>query len=133
MESPITRLRATEKTLEKTKIELARTREELRNAKKRIEEVTANRSSGCVGKNEMETTKTHKEWKERESGELANVIRDYMISSSLTLDVLDEAKELVEDVYKSNATMKKPDESGKWYPETSDGIVVIRGKSILKP
>ena len=51
MESLITRLRATERTLEKTKIELARTREELRNAKKRIEEITANRSSGRVGKN----------------------------------------------------------------------------------
>ena len=51
MESPIIRLRATEKTLEKTKIELACTREELRNAKKRIEEITANRSSGRVGKN----------------------------------------------------------------------------------
>lgn len=133
MESPIIKLRATEKILEETRNELARTREELHNAKKRIEEITANRSSGCVGKNEMETTKTHKEWKERESGELANVIRNYMISRSLTLDVLDEAKRLVEDVYKSNATMKKPDESGKWYPETSDGIVVIRGKSILKP
>ena len=51
MESPITKLRATEKTLKETKIELARTREELRNAKKRIEEITANRSSGRVGKN----------------------------------------------------------------------------------
>lgn len=51
MESPITRLRATEKTLEKTKIELARTREELHNAKKRIEELTANRRSGSVGEN----------------------------------------------------------------------------------
>ena len=51
MESPIIKLRATEKTLEKTKIELARTREELRNAKKRIEEITANRRSGYVGKN----------------------------------------------------------------------------------
>lgn len=47
----ITKLRATEKTLEETKIELARTREELHNAKKRIEEVTANRRSGYVGKN----------------------------------------------------------------------------------
>lgn len=81
----------------------------------------------------METTKTHKEWKERESRELANVIRDYMISRSLTLEVLDEAKRLVEDIYRTNATMKKPDESGKWYPETSDGIVVNRGESILKP
>ena len=51
MESPITKLRATEKTLKETKIELARTREELRNAKKRIEEITDNRSSGRVGKN----------------------------------------------------------------------------------
>lgn len=51
MESPITKLRATEKTLEETKIELACTREELHNAKKRIEEITANRSSGRVGKN----------------------------------------------------------------------------------
>lgn len=127
MESPITKLRATEKTLEETKSELARTREELHNAKKRIEEITANRSSG------MEVTKTHKEWKERESGELANVIRDYMISRSLTLEVLDEAKRLVEDVYRTNATMKKPDESGKWYPESSNGIVVNRGESILKP
>ena len=41
MESPIVKLRATEKTLEETKIELARTREELHNVKKRIEEVTA--------------------------------------------------------------------------------------------
>lgn len=81
----------------------------------------------------METTKTHKEWKERESRELANIIRDYMISRSLTLEVLDEAKRLVEDVYRTNATMKKPDESGKWYPGSSDGIVVNRGESILKP
>lgn len=51
MESPITRLRATEKMLEETKSELARTREELHNAKKRIEELTANRNSGCVRKN----------------------------------------------------------------------------------
>lgn len=51
MESPIIKLKATEKTLEKTKIELARTREELHNAKKRIEEVTANRRSGSVGEN----------------------------------------------------------------------------------
>ena len=81
----------------------------------------------------METTKSHKEWKEREAEKLANVIANHMISRSLTLEVLDEAKELVEDVYKSNATMKKPDESGKWYPETSNGIIVIRGKSIPKP
>lgn len=127
MESPIIKLKATEETLEETKSELACTREELHNAKKRIEELTANRRSG------MEATKTHKEWKEREAEKLANVIANHMISRSLTLEVLDEAKELVEDVYKSNATMKKPDESGKWYPETSDGIVVIRGKSILKP
>lgn len=51
MESPIIRLRATEKILEETRNELARTREELHNAKKRIEEITANRSSGRVGKN----------------------------------------------------------------------------------
>ena len=51
MESPIIKLRATEKTLEETKSELARTREELRNVKNRIEEITANRSSGRVGKN----------------------------------------------------------------------------------
>lgn len=51
MESPITKLRATEETLEETKSELARTREELHNAKKRIEEITANRSSECAGKN----------------------------------------------------------------------------------
>ena len=51
MESPITKLRATEKMLEETRNELARTREELHNAKKRIEEITANRSSGRVGKN----------------------------------------------------------------------------------
>lgn len=81
----------------------------------------------------METTKTHKEWKERESIELANVIRDYMISRSLTLDVLDEAKRLVEDIYRLNATMKKPDESGKWYPETSNGIIDNRKKSIPRP
>jgi len=81
----------------------------------------------------METTKTHKEWKERESGELANVIRDYMISRSLTLEVLDEAKRLVEDVYRANATMKKPDESGKWYPETSNGIIDNTKKSISRP
>nr|DAI16655.1 MAG TPA: hypothetical protein [Caudoviricetes sp.] len=81
----------------------------------------------------METTKTHKEWKEREAEKLANVIANHMILRSLTLEVLDEAKELVEDVYKSNATMKKPDESGKWYPETSNGIIVSRGKSIPKP
>lgn len=127
MESPIVKLRATEKILEETKSELARTREELRNAKKRIEEITANRSS------EMEATKTHKEWKEREAEKLANVIANHMISRSLTLEVLDEAKRLVEDVYRINATMKKPDESGKWYPETSEGIIVIRGKSIPKP
>lgn len=36
MESPIIKLRATEKTLEETKIELARTREELHNAKKEL-------------------------------------------------------------------------------------------------
>lgn len=70
---------------------------------------------------------------ERESGELANVIRDYMISRSLTLEVLDEAKRLVEDVYRTNATMKKPDESGKWYPETSNGIIDNTKKSIPKP
>lgn len=81
----------------------------------------------------METTKTHKEWKEREAEKLANVIANHMISRSLTLEVLDEAKRLVEDVYRTNATMKKPDESGKWYPESSNGIVVSRGKSILKP
>ena len=51
MESPIIRLRATEKILEETRNELARTREELHNAQKRIEEVTANRRSGYVGKN----------------------------------------------------------------------------------
>ena len=61
----------------------------------------------------MEATKTHKEWKERESGELANVITDHMISRSLTLEVLDEAKRLVEDVYRFNATIKKPTEVGK--------------------
>ena len=73
MESPIVKLRATEKMLEETKIKLARTREELHNAKKRIEEITANRSSG------MEATKTHKEWKEREAEKLANVIANHMI------------------------------------------------------
>ena len=51
MESPIIKLRDTEKTLEETESELARTREELHNAKKRIEELTANRNSGCVRKN----------------------------------------------------------------------------------
>ena len=51
MEAPIIKLRATEKMLEETKSELARTREELHNAKKRIEELTANRNSGCVRKN----------------------------------------------------------------------------------
>lgn len=81
----------------------------------------------------MRGMESHKEWKEKEAGELANVITDHMISKSLTLEVLDEAKRLVEDVYRTNATMKKPDESGKWYPETSNGIVVNRGESILKP
>ena len=76
---------------------------------------------------------SHKGWKEREAEKLANVIANHMILRSLTLEVLDEAKRLVEDVYRSNATMKKPDESGKWYPETSDGIIVIRGKSIPRP
>jgi hypothetical protein len=51
MESPIIKLRATEEMLEETKSELARTREELHNAEKRIEELTANRNSGCVRKN----------------------------------------------------------------------------------
>lgn len=51
MESPIIKLRDTEKTLEETESELARTREELHNAKKRIEELTANRRSGSVGEN----------------------------------------------------------------------------------
>lgn len=51
---------------------------------------------------------SHKQWKERESAELANVITDHMISRSLTLEVLDEAKRLVEDVYRFNATIKKP-------------------------
>lgn len=128
MESPITKLRATEKTLEETKIELARTREELHNAKKRIEEVTANRRSGCVGKNI-----TLSDYVLKEAGELANVITNHMISRSLTLEVLDEAKRLVEDVYRTNATMKKPDESGKWYPETSNGIIDNRKKSIPRP
>lgn len=81
----------------------------------------------------MKGMESHKEWKEKEAGELANVITDHMISRSLTLEVLDEAKRLVEDAYRFNATMKKPDESGKWYPESSNGIVVNRGKSILKP
>ena len=47
----ISKLEATEMMLEETKSELARTREELHNAKKRIEEITANRSSGYVGEN----------------------------------------------------------------------------------
>ena len=76
---------------------------------------------------------SHKDWKEREAEKLANVIANHMISRSLTLEVLDEAKELVEDVYKSNATMKKPDESGKWYPETSNGIIDNTKKSLPKP
>nr|DAO20971.1 MAG TPA: hypothetical protein [Caudoviricetes sp.] len=50
MESPITKLRATEKMLEETKSELARTREELHNAKKRIERLTAE-SSDCEREN----------------------------------------------------------------------------------
>lgn len=128
MESPIVKLRATEKTLEKTKIELARTREELRNAKKRIEELTDDKSSKCGRKNI-----TLSDYVLKEAEKLANVIANHMISRSLTLEVLDGAKRLVEDVYRINATMKKPDESGKWYPETSDGIIVIRGKSIPKP
>ncbi len=61
----------------------------------------------------MKAVESHKEWKEREAGELANVITDHMISRSLTLEVLDEAKRLVEDVYRFNATMKKPTEVGK--------------------
>mgnify|MGYP001685636977 CR=1 FL=1 len=81
----------------------------------------------------MKDVESNKEWKEREAGKLANVIANHMISRSLTLEVLDEAKRLVEDVYRLNATMKKPDESDKWYPETSDGIIVIRGNSIPKP
>ena len=51
MESPIVKLRDTEKTLEETKSELARTREELHNAKKRIEELTDDKSSKCGRKN----------------------------------------------------------------------------------
>lgn len=50
MESPIVKLRATEKILEETKSELARTREELHNAKKRIERLTAE-SSDCEREN----------------------------------------------------------------------------------
>ena len=47
----------------------------------------------------------HREWKEKESAELANVITNHMMSSSLTLEVLDEAKRLVEDVYRFSATI----------------------------
>lgn len=56
---------------------------------------------------------SHKQWKEKEAGELANAITNHMISRSLTLEVLDEAKRLVEDVYRFNATIKKPTEVGK--------------------
>lgn len=73
-----------------------------------LKEVKRLRNMGASErKNEMEATKTH--------------------------EVLDEAKRLVEDAYRFNATIKKPDESGKWHPESSDGIVVSRGESILKP
>lgn len=49
----------------------------------------------------------HREWKEKQSAELANVITSYMIDRSLTIEVLDKAKRLVENVYRFNATVKK--------------------------
>lgn len=49
----------------------------------------------------------HREWKEKESAELANVITNHMMSSSLTLEVLDEAKRQVEDFYRFSATIRR--------------------------
>lgn len=50
---------------------------------------------------------SHREWKERESAGLANVITNHMMSSSLTLEVLDEAKRQVEDIYRFSATIRR--------------------------
>ena len=49
----------------------------------------------------------HREWKEKESAGLANVITNHMMSSSLTLEVLDEAKRQVEDIYRFSATIRR--------------------------
>lgn len=40
---------------------------------------------------------------------LSNAITDCMIENQMTLQVLDQASKVVEDVYRKNATMKKAD------------------------
>lgn len=51
MESPIVKLRATEKILEETRNELARTREELHNAQEEVKRLTPNSKPKCGIKN----------------------------------------------------------------------------------
>jgi hypothetical protein len=54
--------------------------------------------------NNMET---HKNWKEREAGELANMIINQMRDKRLTLEVLNDSVKLVQDVFTKNAMLLK--------------------------
>ena len=51
---------------------------------------------------------TQKAWKEREAGELANMILHHMEDRNLTLEVLDETIALVQDIFVSRAVLMKP-------------------------
>ena len=51
---------------------------------------------------------TQKVWKEREAGELANMILHHMEDRNLTLEVLDETIVLVQDIFVSRAVLMKP-------------------------
>lgn len=50
--------------------------------------------------------------REEQAAKLSNNIVDYMTKNSMTLENLDEACEIVRDVYRKNATIKGPTEAG---------------------
>nr|DAO86879.1 MAG TPA: hypothetical protein [Caudoviricetes sp.] len=58
---------------------------------------------------------TQKAWKEREAGEMANMILNHMKDRNLTLEVLDETIVLVQDIFVSRAVLMKPELQNKAY------------------